>query len=113
MPENDTIKSEAKDVITDAITFLQKIRANKQVRLKFLKKDGTDRVMLCTLDFKKIPANRRPKTVNLEKILKLVYKNGILHVFDLEKKEWRSVPFDKVEWMEDEEKKLFRIVPKK
>jgi len=83
------------DVISSAIDFLSKISQEEEVSIKFTKKDGTTRLMRCTLKFDKIPKNKRPKNVDVSKILKLIKDNMILHVFDLEKHDWRSVPFKK------------------
>jgi len=87
------------DVISSAIDFLSKISQEEEVSIKFTKKDGTTRLMRCTLKFDKIPKNKRPKNVDVSKILKLIKDNMILHVFDLEKHDWRSVPFNRVEWL--------------
>ena len=56
--------------------------------------------MKCTLNFNKIPDKDKPKDINLPKILNLLNKNKIIHVYDLEKKAWRSVPFEKTKWVE-------------
>ena len=93
------------DTIDSAIDFLQKVRDEKQVVVRFIKKDGSLRTMICTLDFNKIPEDHRPKDVNLAKILKLMERSKILHVFDVEKQAWRSVPFDRVEWVQIKNKK--------
>jgi hypothetical protein len=85
--------------ITSAIDFLRKLRVEDFVTIKFLKQDGSIRLMKCSLNFNRIPIEYRPKKVDLAQILKLIDENGILHVFDLEKEAWRSVPFDRVEWM--------------
>jgi hypothetical protein len=42
----------------------------KVVVVKFIKQNGLERIMRCTLDFNKIPVPDRPKQVNIEKILK-------------------------------------------
>jgi len=86
--------------ITSAIDFLKKIKEEDFVTVKFTKQDGTERIMKCTLNFDKIPQEQRPKKVDLIQVLNLIQNNGILHVFDLEKNAWRSVPFEKVEWLE-------------
>ena len=102
----------AKDVIKSAIEFLTKIRDEEEVNIKFKKKDGTTRIMLATLSMDKVPKELKPKSVNLPKILKLLNSNGILHVFDLDKKEWRSVNYQTVEWLEttvDNKKKRYMI----
>jgi len=94
MPQADS------DIIRSAIEFWEKLYATSEAKVKFTKKDGTIRIMKCTLDFKRIPKSKRPKTVNMPKILKLMQKSGIIHVYDLEKKDWRSVPFKNVDWLE-------------
>ena len=87
------------ELITSAIDFLNKIKVEKMVIIKFVKKDKTDRTMHCTLDFSKIPKEKHPKGVDLAKILKLINQSHILRVYDLEKQDWRSVPFDRVDYL--------------
>lgn len=89
-------------IIDNAITFIDKLRDTSinHVTIKFMKKDKSIRLMKATLNFSKIPRIHRPKDVNLPKILKLLKDNGIVHVFDLEKEGWRSVPFQSIEWIE-------------
>jgi hypothetical protein len=100
-----------KDVIYSAIDFWNKLYEASEAKVKFTKKsDGTIRIMHCTLDFKKIPKEKQPKTVNVARILKLMKESGIIHVFDLEKEEWRSVPFLNVDWLEIEDKR-YKIRP--
>ena len=99
--------------ITSAIDFLKRIRAEDFVTVKFIKQDGTERIMKCTLNFDRIPQEQRPKKVDLPQILKLIHKSGILHVFDMEKMAWRSVPFEKVRWLETPSRARFTIKLKK
>ncbi len=95
MPQAD------KDFIASAIEFWQKLYDEGEAKVKFVKKtDGTVRIMNCTLDFTRIPENKHPKSFNMSKILKIMQASGIIHVFDLDKKDWRSVPFQQVDWME-------------
>jgi len=95
MPEFDP------EVIQNAIQFWHKLNTEEDaVRIKFQKKDGTTRFMKCTLNFQKIPAVDHPKKVDLPRILKLMQNSGILHVYDLEKRGWRSVPFNDVEYIQ-------------
>jgi hypothetical protein len=103
----------AEEDITNAIDFLTKIRNEEEVTVKFTKADGTNRIMRCTLDFDKIPRDQKPKKVDLPKILKLLNTNKILHVFDLDKQGWRSLPFSRSEWLETPSKKVYKIKPKK
>ena len=87
-------------LIKTVLDFYMKVRSENEVWIKFKKKDGTNRIMNCTLNFDKVPIDKRPKDVNLQKILDLIQKHKLLHVFDLEKNDWRSVPFEKVEYVE-------------
>jgi len=88
------------DVIVSALNFWKKVYEEKEVIIKFTKKDDTIRTMRCTLDFTKIPVQDHPKKVDIPQILKLLQKSKIMHVYDLDKKGWRSVPFEKVEYMD-------------
>ena len=98
-----------KDYIDTASDFVDMLRKNIFVLLKFTKADGTVRNMKCTLNFNLIPKIDHPKEVDLSKILKLIKNNKIIHVYDLEKHGWRSVPYDRTEWVENPEKKRFSI----
>ncbi len=70
----------------------------EEVTITFTKTDGTDRTMLCTKQFSKIPQEFHPKT---DKVVKLdengnVIESDLISVWDLEKKGWRSFNFSKV-----------------
>jgi hypothetical protein len=95
----------AEGVIKNAIEFLERIRSEDEVTIKFRKKNNEERIMRCTLNFAKIPEEKHPKDVNLAKILKLLDQHKIVHVYDLDKRDWRSVPFDRAQWLETTEKK--------
>jgi hypothetical protein len=95
------------DIIVSAIQFWKKVYDEKQVIIRFVKKDGSSRIMNCTLDFTRIPKRDHPKSVNIENILKLIQKNKIMHVYDLNMKGWRSVPFDRVEWMDTKNRRYY------
>jgi len=87
--------------IDSAIELLDKITEEDIVTVKFRKKDtNEERIMRCTLNFDRIPDRDKPKSVSLKKILKLIKELGILHVYDLDKMGWRSIPFERTEWME-------------
>lgn len=98
------------DTITNAIDFLEKIKSEKVVTIKFIKQDGTIRIMRCTLDFTLIPDEKKPKTFDFVRILKEMKNSGILRIFDVEKEEWRSVKFQSVEWLETSTK-IYNISP--
>jgi len=92
-------QNQPENSISNAIDFLKRISEEDIVTVKFTKKDGTDRIMKCTLNFNRIPKESRPKGVKLIDILKKIQKNKILSVFDLEKMGWRSIPFERTEWL--------------
>jgi HD-like signal output (HDOD) protein len=87
------------ETVSSAIEFLQLIRKEKEVEVQFVKKDNTIRRMICTLDFEKIPKEKRPKGVDLIKILKKIQTSKILSVYDLEKQDWRSIPFERLDYL--------------
>lgn len=95
------------NVIVSAVTFWKKVYDEKEVVIKFVKQDKTIRIMRCTLDFTKIPKKDHPKGVNIENILRLIQKNKIMHVYDLDSKGWRSVPFNRVEWMDTKNRRYY------
>jgi hypothetical protein len=96
-------------VLQNAIEFYQKIKSEDEVTIKFRKLDGTERIMRCTLDINQIPEGKRPKDVNMAKIFSLVQKYGMIHVFDLDKKDWRTVPFERSEWLDTPNQVRFRM----
>jgi hypothetical protein len=95
--------------ISSAIDFLKIVKSEKELTVQFEKKDGTQRLMKCTLDFNRIPKEKKPKGVDLTKILSKIQKSKILSVFDLEKQDWRSVPFDRLEYVITPSKKMYKI----
>lgn len=101
-----------KSIISSAVEFWNKVYEAGEATVKFVKKsDNTIRIMKCTLDFAKIPKNQHPKNVNMVKILTLMQKSGIIHVYDLEKKGWRSVPFKNVDWLLTDDDVRYKIRP--
>lgn len=60
------------------------------VEVKFTKKDGTERVMQCTLQESSIPETAKPKGSNR------AVSDESLRVFDTEKNEWRSFRWDSI-----------------
>lgn len=70
--------------------WLKGVLKERPVKVTFIKADGTEREMLCTLEASKIVPHEkktdRVKAVNEE----------VLSVWDLEKEQWRSFRFDKI-----------------
>ena len=70
----------------------------EEISVTFTKADGSDRTMICTKQFSKIPQEFHPKT---DKVVKLDEKGNpietdLISVWDLEKQGWRSFNFSKV-----------------
>lgn len=95
------------NVITSAVKLWQKLVTEKEVVVKFEKKNKTERIMRCTLDFKRIPIPDHPKSINIPKILSLIQKHKQLHVYDLDKKGWRTVPFDRIEYVDTVDQRFY------
>lgn len=60
------------------------------VVVTFTKKDGSERVMKCTLQESKIPQEYTPKGTERK------VNDNVLAVFDVENQGWRSFRFDSV-----------------
>lgn len=72
------------------INELKNILRNGTAIVKFTKKDGTERVMKCTLNLSKVPTEKHPKGTGY-------YDNTkTIRVFDLEKEDWRSFRIDSI-----------------
>ena len=67
---------------------LKGILREREVTVIFTKKDGTERIMKCTLAEQKIPAENAPKGVERAK------SDEAVAVFDLENNGWRSFRWD-------------------
>jgi len=81
--------------IDGAVIILNKIKTEDIITVSFTKKDGSERIMKCTLNFSKIPEEHKPKGTSIESILSLIRKN-ILRVYDIENQGWRSIPIDNI-----------------
>jgi len=67
------------------------LKTKKDVVVDFTKKNGEDRAMYCTLDFKNIPEENHPNSDTDKPI-----NEDIIKVWDFERKEWRSFRVDSV-----------------
>lgn len=68
--------------------WLKQLLHESEVEVTFTKKDGTQRVMKCTLDADVVPETGTSKTVNRN--------DEALPVYDVEAKGWRSFRWDSV-----------------
>jgi len=94
--------------IDNIIDFYQLIQENEVV-IKFQKKDKSIRFMRCTLNYDIIPESNRLQTINMSKILKLIKNSKLIHVYDLDNQGWRSLPFERAEWLETINKEKYEI----
>ena len=72
--------------------FLKDLLFNKIVEVKFLKKDGTERKMVCTLKPDLLPV----QTDLEEAVQKKTPNPDVLAVWDLENNGWRSFRYDSI-----------------
>jgi hypothetical protein len=97
---------EADDQIKEQIReWVRGLLTNSEVTVTFVKADGTDRDMLCTLDHSRIPVSiAKPvsTTAPVDGIVRESRKPKkepdphSIRVFDLEKQEWRSFRFERL-----------------
>jgi len=93
---------EADDQIKEQIReWIRSLLINSEVTVTFVKADGTDRDMLCTLDHSRIPVSIA-KPISIDGIVRESKKPRkepdphSIRVFDMEKQEWRSFRFDRL-----------------
>lgn len=89
-----------KTIIRD---WVRSLLQRSPVTVTFVKADGTDREMQCTLNWDLIPADKQPKgpSASVDGIVKESKQRReadphSLRVFDMEKQEWRSFRFDRL-----------------
>lgn len=68
--------------------WIHGVLKNHNVEVVFVKKDGTERTMFCTLNENNVPVDKIPKNTGRSK------PQESIAVFDIEKQEWRSFRFD-------------------
>ncbi|MFZ9241384.1 MAG: SH3 beta-barrel fold-containing protein [Chitinophagaceae bacterium] len=74
--------------------WLRSLLRSEIVTITFNKKDGSERIMKCTLSESEIPTENLPKTS------KQTHSDESIAVFDIEKTAWRSFRFDSVKKIE-------------
>ena len=72
--------------------YLKNLLREKTVQVVFIKKDGTERKMLCTLNPDLLPV----QTDLEEAVQKKAPNPDVLAVWDLEAKGWRSFRYDSI-----------------
>lgn len=84
-------KIEYTDVRTQEL--IQNLLQSGETTVSFTKKDGSERVMRCTLNQSLIPGDKMPKTDGTSTKKK---SDLVQAVFDLDKNEWRSFSWSSV-----------------
>jgi hypothetical protein len=91
----DTVNSPKGTFLSESMQFfIKSLLREGDVKVTFIKKDGTERVMECTLKEKSIPEDKQPKGEGPEKT------KDVVAVFDIEKQEWRSFRWDSIRRVE-------------
>ena len=71
--------------------LIENLLKSGSITVTFTKKDGSNRVMKCTLNESLIPSDKVPKGESTRK-----HNDAVRPVFDLEINEWRSFTWDSV-----------------
>ena len=82
MTEDNTTTTTRKNYLAEITE--QYLKNGETITVTFTKKDGTERVMLCTRNMAAIPEDKHPKGDGKTKAAHLIV------AFDLNKGEWRS-----------------------
>lgn len=70
--------------------WLLSVLREGEVTVKFTKKDGSERSLLCTLNENKIPTEKLPKGAVKQQ------NDEVVPVFDIENQGWRSFRWDSI-----------------
>ena len=104
-----TYYQEADDTVKALMrVWIKNLLTNSEVTVQFVKADGTVREMLCTLNSGRIPAKSAPavvvgaSTANVDGLTESRKPRKepdphSIRVYDLEKAEWRSFRFDRLQ----------------
>lgn len=82
--------------------WVKSLMQTTEIKINFLKADGTEREMRCTLDWARIPEKNHPGQPSVDGIVRESRERKkpdehSLRVFDLDKQEWRSFRFDRLQ----------------
>jgi len=106
-------------VITSAWELLKLLEDLDVAVVKFIKKDGSVRLMKCTINLDIIPKKNHPKGLlkgerwRPSEMMKRAEVHKQVRVYDLEKDGWRTINFETAEWVKDQQSgKIFRIKKK-
>lgn len=82
--------------------WVRSLLQQQSITVSFVKADGTVRNMLCTLNWDEIPRDKHPGQPSVDGLVRESRQRKdsnehSLRVFDLEKQEWRSFRFDRLQ----------------
>ena len=97
---------EGDDQVKEQIrSWVRGLLSNSEINVTFIKADGTEREMLCTLDHSRIPVNPAKLVSTTAPVDGIVRESRkprkepdphSVRVYDLEKQEWRRFRFDRL-----------------
>ena len=101
--------------ISNVIEFLNNVSTTSPNTVTFTKADGSTRVMNFTMELEQIPEEHHPKnprTASLATLIQSATHSGLLRVYDLESKGWRSFKFEQCSLLENSGEK-WKVEPSK
>ena len=105
-------------VITSAWELLRLLEDLDVATIKFIKKDGSVRLMKCTINLDIIPKRDYPKGLlrgerwRPSEMMKRAEVHKQVRVYDLEKNGWRTINFETAKWLRDEQSgRMYQIKP--
>ena len=81
-------------------TFVKDVLREKVVSVTFTKKDGTERVMKCTLQKDLIPVKVVSESANTANTTARTVNDDVVPVYDIDAQGWRSFRWDSVKSIE-------------
>jgi hypothetical protein len=78
-----------------------------EVTVDFVKKDGSERNMRCTLNIELIPEDKRPTVKTIVEAPET--RPEAVRVFDLDKQDWRSFRWDSLKGLMVGDKSIFTV----
>jgi len=96
-----------KRIITSAWELMRLLEDLDIATVKFIKKDGSVRIMKCTINLKLVPKKDYPKGLKKgepwkpSQMMKRAEVHQQIRAYDLEKMGWRTINFKTAEWVKD------------
>lgn len=96
-----------KRIITSAWELMRLMEDLDVATVKFFKRDGSVRIMKCTINLKLIPKDDYPKGLKQgdpwkpSAMMKRAEVHHQVRAYDLDVHGWRTINFDTAEWVKD------------